>query len=599
MTVPSPYPTDTSLVTFTVKVAGAEIDGTIQVASIDTWTAVNKVPKARLVLYDGSAPDSDFKLSDGKTFLPGAKVEISAGYHGQESTIFTGVIVKQGLEIDQAQSSRLTVEITDEAIRMTLARKTVLFQKVTDGDLIGTLIGNSGLAKDVASTSTTYAEVVQYYATDWDMMLTRAELNGFVVTADAGKVSVKAPDTQQAPVLRVEYGDSILDFNAEMDAATQLSPSAIKSYGWDYGTQKLVEAGPGPVSVREQGNLSSARLAKVFDVQAFAQQTGGSIEQTAAKDWSSAELLKSKLSKIRGSVRFQGSGLVKPGKTIELAGLGDRFNGTAFISGVRHQIRDGVWTTAVSFGLAPQWFAADAPHLAAPGASGQLPPVKGLQTGIVKQVSKDPDNEFRVLVSLPLLQDDSKGVWARLGTFYASKGFGAVFYPEVGDEVVVGFMNEDPRYAVILGSVYSKGRAPLYPPDDQNTKKAVTTGSKLEITFDDKDRVIQIKTPKNQLITLDDKAGEVTIRDSNRNTVSLSQGGVKIDSASDINITAKGNISIEAGGNLTLSAKANASMEGLQVTHNAKSKFSANGTGSAEVTASGMLTIRGALVKIN
>ncbi len=31
----------------------------------------------------------------------------------------------------------------------------------------------------------------------------------------------------------------------------------------------------------------------------------------------------------------------------------------------------------------------------------------------------------------------------------------------------------------------------------------------------------------------------------------------------------------------------------------AKAKFSANGTATAEVTASGILTIRGALVKIN
>lgn len=599
MTAPSPYTTDTSLVTLTIKVDGAEIDSTIQVASVETWTMVNKVPKAQLVLFDGSAADSDFELSSSKTFLPGGKVEISAGYHGQQTPIFTGVIVKQGLEINQTQSSKLVVDITDEAIKMTLARKNELFEKVTDGDLIGKLIGSSGLAKDVAATKTTYEEIVQYYVTDWDLMLTRAELNGFVVMVEAGKVSVKPPDTQQSPVLRVEYGDSILDFNAEMDAATQLSAAAIKSYAWDYATQQLVESGPGSVGVKEQGNVTSAQLAKVFDVQTFVQQTGGSIEKTAAQDWSSSELLKSKLSKIRGSVRFQGSALVKVGKTMELAGLGDRFNGTAFISGVHQQIQNGVWTTTVSFGLSAQWFAADAPHLAAPGASGQLPPVKGLQTGIVKQVAKDPGDEFRVLVSLPLLRNDSKGVWARLGTFYASNGFGAVFYPEVNDEVIVGFMNEDPRYPVILGSVYSKKLAPLYPPDEKNTKKAVTTSSKLEITFDDKDHIIQIKTPKNQIITMDDKAGEISIKDSNNNTVALSKSGIKIDSASNIDITAKGNISIQAGGNLTLSAKANASMEGLQVTHNAKTKFSANGTATAEVTASGMLTIRGAMVKIN
>jgi hypothetical protein len=40
-------------------------------------------------------------------------------------------------------------------------------------------------------------------------------------------------------------------------------------------------------------------------------------------------------------------------------------------------------------------------------------------------------------------------------------------------------------------------------------------------------------------------------------------------------------------------------MDGLQVAHKAKAKFSAKGNAAAEVTASGLLTIRGAMVKIN
>ncbi len=599
MTTPSPYSTDTSLTTFTIEVNGSPINSAFQVFSIDTWSSVNKVPKARLVLFDGSAAERNFEISNLETFLPGGKVQISVGYNGKETAIFKGTIVKQGIEINETQASKLIVDITDDAIQMTLARKSVLFEKITDSDLIGKLISASGLSKDVASTSAVYEEIVQYYASDWDMMLTRAEMNGFVVTVDAGKVTVKAPDTSQSPVLLVEYGESILDLQAEMDAATQFLSSAIKSYSWDYSAQQLIESGPGTVSVKEQGNVPSEKLAKVFDIQSFPQQTGGSIEKTPAQDWSSAELLKSKLSKIRGSVRFQGSALVKTGLTIELGGLGDRFNGTAFIGGVHHNVYNGLWLTTVDFGLSPQWFAADAPHLSAPDASGQLPPIKGLQTGIVKQIAKDPGDEYRVLVSLPLLHDDSKGVWARLGTFYASNQFGAVFYPEVNDEVVVGFMNEDPRYPVILGSVYSKKLPPLYPPDEKNTKKAVTTSSKLEITFNDQDKIIQIKTPGNHIITMDDKAKEISIKDSNSNSVTLSQSGISLDSASEIKLTAKSNISLDATGNLTLTAKGNVSVEGLQVAHNAKSKFSANGTATAEVTASGMLTIRGSMVKIN
>lgn len=599
MTAPSPLLTSGSLCSFAIKSDGEPIDSTFQVVSIDVWHALNKVPKAQIVLYDGSAAESDFAISSGPTFIPGRKIEIAAGYDGKNSTIFKGVVQSQGLEIVRDGPSRLIVDVTDEAIKMTLERKSALFEKITDSDLIGKLISANGLAKDVAATNTVNEAVVQYYASDWDLMLTRAQINGLVVSVNAGKVTVKAPDNTQSPVLSIEYGDSIFDLQAGIDAASQLASSAITSYAWDPDTQKLADSGAGPVKVTEQGDLSSAELAKVFNVKKFAQQTGAPIEKTALKDWSSAELLKSKLAKIRGQVSFQGSALAQAGKTVALGGLGSRFNGNAYLSAIHHSITDGDWITTAAFGLSDQWFAAQAPEIAAPGASGQLPPIKGLQTGLVKKVAADPGGEFRVLVSLPLLQDVAKGVWARLGTFYASNKIGAVFYPEVGDEVVVGFMNEDPRYAIILGSVYSKKLAPPVPPDEKNSKKLLMTRSKLEISFDEESKIIEIRTPGNHSIKLDDKGKSITILDSNKNSVTLSNSGITIESASNISMSAKGNIAIDAKGNLKLSAAANATMEGLQVAHTAKTKFSAQGTAQAEVKASGMLTLQGAMVKIN
>ena len=599
MTAPSPAVESGSTLSFSIKVAGKEIASTYEVQSIDTWLCINKVPKATIVLFDGSAESRDFPASNLKTFLPGNKVEIAAGYNGLTSPIYSGLIVSQGIAINPSEASKLVVHLTDDAIKMTLERRNATFEKIRDSDLIGKLIAANGLAKDVAPTNTVHEEIVQYYASDWDLMLTRAEMNGFVVMPEGGKVTVKRPDTQQSPVLRLEYGDSILDLEAEMDAATQLAPSAIKSYAWDADSQKLIDSGPGSVQVKEQGNLSSADLAKVFNVRDFAQQTGAPIEKAALQDWSSAELLKSKLSKIQGYVRFQGSALAKVGKTIELAGLGGRFNGTAFLAGVRHSITDGRWLTTGHFGLSADWFAETAPRVTAPVASGQLPGIRGLQTGIVKKVAKDPGGEFRVQVELPLLQAAAKPLWVRLGAFYASNKFGAVFYPEINDEVIVAFMNDDPRYGVILGSVYSKKLQPAFPPDDKNNKKAITTRSKLQIVFDEQDKVIEITTPGKHSVRMDDKAKSITIKDSKGNSVSLSSSGITLDSAAGVSIKAKGDVTIDAKGNLKLTAAAKASMEGLQVAHTAKTQFVAKGNATAEVSASGILTLKGALVKIN
>src|SRR5262245_29844803 len=116
MTVLSPVIDSTSNLDFTVQVDDVDLPVTFQVISIETWVAVNKIPKARLVLYDGNAAAHDFEISSQKTFLPGNTVAISAGYNlGPKATIFRGLIVKQAIEIDEHNGSRLIVDVCDRA----------------------------------------------------------------------------------------------------------------------------------------------------------------------------------------------------------------------------------------------------------------------------------------------------------------------------------------------------------------------------------------------------------------------------------------------------------------------------------------------------
>ena len=599
MSVASPAAQAGSRVAFTVSAGGKPIDSSWQVVSIDTWSMVNRVPRAQVVLYDGNPAKSTFAISSAEAFLPGSKVKIEAGYgQGARSVVFSGEVMRQAIEIGETGASRLVVEVTDPSLRMTLARRSAVFTKLKDSALMETLIRASGLTARVTGTSPELPEIVQYYASDWDLMVTRAELNGMVVMADAGTVTVAPPNTSTPAVLALKYGESVLDLRAELDAPSQLASSAIRSLSWDPAAQKVVEAGPAGVSVKEPGNVSSEELARVFGVKRFDQQTGGPLEQASLQGWSSAELLKSRLAKIRGWVRFQGSATVKPGVTLELQGLGTRFNGTAWVSGVHHNFSNGQWITTADFGLSPAWFAAEAPAIEAPQASGQLPGIQGLQTGIVKKVGADPGGEFRVQVNLPLVGDATAAlVWARLATFYAGNKMGTFFYPEPGDEVVVGFMNDDPRFPVVLGSVYSKKLAPPLVPDDKNDKKAIVTRGKLEIGFDDKDGVLEIRTPRHS-IRLDDKTGEVTVKDGSQNTVVLSKSGIAVESAKEVTITGGTDVTIEARANLTLKAGGTASLEGAVVNAKATGKLSAQGA-LAELKASGVTQVQGALVKIN
>jgi Rhs element Vgr protein len=563
---------DAGVLSFQIKADGQAIDDSYQVASIDIWNAVNKVPRARIVVYDGSVADATFPVSSAATFLPGAAIEVAGGYDGKTTTIFSGIVVRHNIEIPRNAAAMLVVELADKAIKMTVARQTALSEKKKDSDVISELIGNHGLSSDVTATTADHEALVQFDATDWDVLLTRAEMNGMLVITDAGKVSVKPPDTSTEPVLDVKYGDSIVDLRAEMDAVSQYAASGVKSVAWDTATQELIESSAASADIAEAGNVPAATLAQVLGIDTFSRVTGGLVEKDDLTSWSSAELMRSKLAKICGQVRFQGSALAKTGAMLTLGGLGDRFNGNVFISGVHHSLKDGNWFTTVDFGLPAGWHAYQRPLAFAP-AAGHLPPIRGLQTGVVKQIDEDPGGAFRILVTLPLVQSATNGVWARLASFYSSNAFGTAFYPEIGDEVIVGFMNEDPRYAVVLGSVYSSKLTPAYPPDKKNTIKGLMTRSKIELTFNDEDKIVTIKTPGGHSFVMDDKAQSITVTDSNKN--------------------------FTPQGNLAMKATANATCEGLQIELKAQTSLSAQGTASAELKASGVVTVQGALVKIN
>ena len=69
---------NTDLVTFTLKVNGAAVSVQYQVASISISKEVNRIPTAKIIIYDGDAATQDFSVSNEETFIPGTEIEITA-----------------------------------------------------------------------------------------------------------------------------------------------------------------------------------------------------------------------------------------------------------------------------------------------------------------------------------------------------------------------------------------------------------------------------------------------------------------------------------------------------------------------------------------
>ncbi|MEO0474109.1 MAG: type VI secretion system tip protein VgrG, partial [Bacteroidota bacterium] len=539
---------------------------------------------------------ADFPISGSDTYIPGAEVEIKAGYHQNDVTIFKGVIVRHAIQVDIRKNALLEIHCYDKAIAMTLARNSAYFKKQKDSDIISSLISNSGLSADVKATTYQHPELVQYFCTDWDFVVNRADVVGSIVVVDDGKVSVQPPEVSASASLLIEYGDALQEIEAEIDARYQMPSVSAKS--WDFSSQAQASGDSQEPSVNEQGNLTGKTLSDVLGVSAFDLQTTGSLAADALKVWANGRLLKTRMARIRGSVRFQGNASPKPGGTIELAGLGARFNGTAFVSAVHHVIENGDWNTETTFGLDPKWFSKQA-DVQPPPVSGLLPGVQGLQIGKVKQIDQDEDNQFRVLVNLTMVDPAGEGIWARLTSFYATNNAGGYFFPEVDDEVVLGFLNNDARYPVILGSLYSSQHSAPFTPDKPNTNKAIITNSQLKIVFDEEKKVITIETPGGHKMEMSDEGQSILIQDSNSNKIEMSSSGILIQSNSDINIKANANINGKANANLALEATSGASLKGLTVDLAANTSLTAKGNASAELSAAGQTTVKGAMVMIN
>jgi uncharacterized protein involved in type VI secretion and phage assembly len=76
---------------------------------------------------------------------------------------------------------------------------------------------------------------------------------------------------------------------------------------------------------------------------------------------------------------------------------------------------------------------------------------------VIAQVSdaNDPAKQGRVKLTFPWLSDDYVSDWARTLQPGAGKNRGAMVLPEVGDEVLVAFEQQDPQRPYVLGGLFN------------------------------------------------------------------------------------------------------------------------------------------------
>lgn len=574
-----PTPATPDVCSVKVLISGSEISGEFNVLSATVSSELNRIPGASIQLRDGEASKQTFEASDTDHFIPGKEIEIELGYRGETETVFKGIIVKNRVRVRKNDTS-LWLECRDKAVRMTSGLKSRYYTDTTDGDVLDELLGAYGLDRDVATTKPSLKEVVQYDSTDWDFVVCRAEANGHIVAVRDGKVTVGPPATDGEPVVTALFGASVLELDAEIDARWQVK--GVTAKGWNATDQEVVSADASEPSIPDSGNLSPSELSDVIGGDPQLLRHGGKLSEPELQAWADGRLLKDRLAKVRGRVRFQGFSGVGAGDIIELTGIGERFAGKQFVSGVRHSFANGNWETDVAFGLSPETHTATFP-VTTHQAGGLLPAVNGLQAGLVTGLEDDPDGEDRIRVRLPLISDSEDGVWARLSTLDAGERRGTFFRPEIDDEVLVGFLDDDPRFPVVLGQLHSSNKPAPETAKDDNHLKGYVSRSEMKLTFDDDKKAIAVETPEGNKLTLSEDDRTVTLVDQNGNSVKLDSAGITLESAKDLILKASGDVKLE----------------GNNVEFKSQARLKAEGQAGVEIKSSGTLTIKGSLVQIN
>ena len=145
-----------------------------------------------------------------------------------------------------------------------------------------------------------------------------------------------------------------------------------------------------------------------------------------------------------------GNAAVQPGATLSITGVPSPFAGDWRVSRARHVFDDVEYGYRVIFSAHGRQ---DRTVLGlASRATAAAPRIGGVVCGVVADCA-DPLAKGRMKVTLPWLSPDFETDWAPNIQFIAGQKTGAMFLPEIGDEVLVAFEFGDIRRPYVLGGM--------------------------------------------------------------------------------------------------------------------------------------------------
>ncbi len=531
---------------FSIAIAGTEVGLAIDIIDLEIQYSVNDIPWLRLSILETNVREQEFELLNGSEFEIGKEIKVSA--LETETALFSGIIT--GLSLGKKDDTYLEIQAYGDAIKMTEGLTTKLFKSATtDDQLISELMTDTGVTMgDIAVSEISHYQYFSYQVTPWRLMMARIMANGFVFSATTEASSVINLQDYSGEDKTINILESaVISFQLNQDVRSQIKN--ITANAWDITQQKLHsdQGVQGLVAGYKSIDKADEALA-VADLMLFSQFTKSpkelEIQATAQNNY---RLLDSNQGWITLEGKIDSELLtLKLMDKLVVEGLGASFSGDYIISGIRHYLSAGQWLIDLDLGLSlNKTLLSDYVSLA------PMP----MMTAKVVQFKADEEEIERLPIQLPALAGNDL-VWARPLSLFASNGEGLFFPPNVGDEVIINFIDGDCRYPVILGSCHNPK---LKPPQDLKEEvpirgiyiKQKDEEVPISIIFDKSSDVLKLSSGKGEICLSDAKGCEIVMEE---NIVSVLNTEIACEKA--MTITSKEDISISTDKKVVIKAQA-------------------------------------------
>jgi uncharacterized protein involved in type VI secretion and phage assembly len=528
-------------------------------------------------------------LAKGRLAI-GAKVSlrVMTAEPGGPELLMSGEVTAVELDLDRA-GTVTEIRGMDEAHRLFRGRRVTAFPNMAVSDVVRKVTERAGLkagridaVPGVGGQQNT--QLSQDDVSDWEFLTRLADRVGAQVAVVDGKLDFRLPEAPTAAPGRtaaattdrfvLEANRNLTALRASLTAAEQVPEVEVRAWDFAHKQELTARAAPKAASADVEG-VDPVALARTFGSPSFVAAGAGYQSQGEVKAAARAiaDLIGGACIELEGVAK--GNPRLRAGVAVALTGVGVPFAGKYTLTGTRHLFNDQVgYTTAFTVSAKQErslYSLATGPRAGRSGRGSAA----GLVPAVVSDV-RDPLNLGRVRVVYPWLSKEFTSGWARTVQAGAGKGRGALVLPEVGDEVLVGFAGGNFDSAYVIGGLYNgKDSVPslsVASVDDASGEISVRgfvsrTGHRLEFVDSVRaDRVILATGDGKFTLTLDKKGRTVEL--SSSGTVKISGTGVTVDAGTGV-----------------------LELTGQQV--------KVTGQSAAELTASGTVTVRGSVVRIN